>query len=483
MRSPRDETDYENIALGKPARKSSSTRWSPAEDAGAAVNGRMPEDFAFHTAVEDRPWWDVDLQRPCPLDRIVIHNRVDEAFRWRARSLKVEVSLDAREWTVVHAGICHFGSGEDDLPLVVPLRGHVCARHVRLSLCERQALHLAQVEIYGARADQRVAETFESFGFDWAANLRWASDLSSKPYRLKAARKAELDHPVIGLSLVRYCRFGNNLIQLANAVILARFMGLRYIRVFDIEGYRIRQPYTAEGITFLPPDASLPDGGGFLEGNFFYVDPFAVAFPPALAEERYRAIRNAVLPRMDFGAAPGPVHDRELAIHIRSGDIFAQKTPHPGYVQPPLAFYRVILDRLLSAGEIDSVCLVFEDRGNPCISALERHMTEVSIPFRLQSGTLAEDIATLTKARHLAFGNGSFGPAICALSRHVASVHCFGSAAGFLLPNVDTVIAASDAAGGYIRTGDWRRTPDQLKTMLDYPAENLRFQSARHAVG
>ena len=45
-----------NIALNKPAKQSSTSPWSRANDAQGAVNGVFSSKFGFHTNLEDNPW-------------------------------------------------------------------------------------------------------------------------------------------------------------------------------------------------------------------------------------------------------------------------------------------------------------------------------------------------------------------------------------------------------------------------------------------
>lgn len=137
-----------NLALGKPAQQSSLCEWSyflTAKGPGGAVNGAITGFFGFHTAEEDAPWWQVDLQDVHPLREVRIYNRGDSA-RERARTLKILASDDGAAWRLLHDqdGYTFGGGGR---PLRVMLPG-APARHVRLQLAEHTALHLDQVEIY-----------------------------------------------------------------------------------------------------------------------------------------------------------------------------------------------------------------------------------------------------------------------------------------------------------------------------------------------
>jgi hypothetical protein len=139
-----------NVALGKPAEQSSLSRWSQGV-ADDAVSGQFPSDFAFHTEIEENPWWQVDLGSVFPLEVIVVHNRVMTEFQNRAKTLKIEVADHRNDWMLVHTGFARFGGGGNGYPFEAWLGGKLSARYVRISLTERQYLHLAQVEVFARR--------------------------------------------------------------------------------------------------------------------------------------------------------------------------------------------------------------------------------------------------------------------------------------------------------------------------------------------
>jgi hypothetical protein len=119
-----------------------------ASDAAGGVDGVKGADFAFHTENEDRPWWQVDLGRSEPLDRVVLWNRCSPDSG-RARLLEVHLSDDGKAFEKVYAhdGTVFYGAS-DSKPLSVPLAGRK-ARFVRIQLAERNWLHLSEVEVFG----------------------------------------------------------------------------------------------------------------------------------------------------------------------------------------------------------------------------------------------------------------------------------------------------------------------------------------------
>ena len=106
-----------------------------------------------------------------------------------------------------------------------------------------------------------------------------------------------------------------------------------------------------------------------------------------------------------------------LAIHIRSGDVFVRR-PNPFYVQPPLSFYQLVIDDLLtSQHRVDRVCIVEKDRKNSCVDALIGNLKIKKIKPRIQNVTFEKDLRTLVNAKHLVFGIGIFGQAVTWLSK------------------------------------------------------------------
>jgi hypothetical protein len=135
-----------NIALGKPAKQSSTSQWSKPNDAQGAVNGIKTGDRGFHTDKEASPWWQVDLEDVYQLDRIVIYNR--ETHPERASNLSILVSQDERNWQTIHQNSQKFGGAITKTPLKVRADRQQ-ARYVRVQLNNFDYLHLDEVEIYG----------------------------------------------------------------------------------------------------------------------------------------------------------------------------------------------------------------------------------------------------------------------------------------------------------------------------------------------
>ena len=146
-----------NIARNKRATQSSISQWSrgstPEEDAGHAINGNPEKDYGFHTDFEPYPWWMVDLGSAAQVHFIRIYNRdfVSDSVQLRASPLLVEVSNEGEHWKPLfntRPGYL-FGGYSGGSPLLWSAKEPLEARFVRISIPRREALHLAEVEIYG----------------------------------------------------------------------------------------------------------------------------------------------------------------------------------------------------------------------------------------------------------------------------------------------------------------------------------------------
>ncbi|MBM4091548.1 MAG: hypothetical protein FJ276_19290, partial [Planctomycetes bacterium] len=123
-------------------------------DAAGAVDGVKDGKYAFHTGMDARPWWQVDLGSVQSIARIVVYNRLDYApGLHNADTLIVLTSDDGQTWTPRYDNQGrHFGgiSGAPPLDVTFP-DGAVEARFVRLQIPSAQPIffHLDEVEVFG----------------------------------------------------------------------------------------------------------------------------------------------------------------------------------------------------------------------------------------------------------------------------------------------------------------------------------------------
>ncbi|NQT52180.1 discoidin domain-containing protein, partial [bacterium] len=124
-----------------------------AQDASGGCDGVKNGRWGFHVASgETDPWWQVDLGRDYPLDRVVIYNRIDGGSAARTRSIRLLVAPAGKpaafRQVYQHDGK-PFGGVKPNNPLVVKLKDKaVTARIVRLQIPGRCSFALDEVEVY-----------------------------------------------------------------------------------------------------------------------------------------------------------------------------------------------------------------------------------------------------------------------------------------------------------------------------------------------
>jgi hypothetical protein len=172
-----------NVALNKPSQQSSVSAWSKTNDAQGGNDGIKNGSFGFHTSLEPKPWWQVDLQQMIPLNEIRVFNRLDVSPE-RSRTIQVLLSADALNWTLAFANPGTTFGGIDGKPLVVGL-GSVQARYVRLQLNESNYLHLDEVEVYSTNtvppvpAAPVISNVRSSNVTPSSATITWTTDTAS----------------------------------------------------------------------------------------------------------------------------------------------------------------------------------------------------------------------------------------------------------------------------------------------------------------
>lgn len=147
-----------------------------------------------------------------------------------------------------------------------------------------------------------------------------------------------------------------------------------------------------------------------------------------------------------------------LVIHIRSGDIF-DSCIHPGFAQPPLAWYQTCILLHKSRYPDMSVVLVSQDRANPCVNATIDFSREQNISLHFQSGELNEDYAYLMGASALMMAEGTFAAPALDLNDSLKILYRFSF--DYCPPEQ------------YFRPGQWANTEEQLRMMVNLPRESL----------
>lgn len=281
------------------------------------------------------------------------------------------------------------------------------------------------------------------------------------------------EFPVSALYVVKAKRFANSLIQLSNVVQIAKRLKIPLIILNDFWYLPKKQFRLERGLAVLNLEggSKIDVGGQILAGHFFRKDSISSLLPER-RESAYKTV-SLFLRHLELRPSGSSLSEDELVIHIRSGDVFREFGDifPTSYGQPPLAFYTLVL----KLKKWRKVYLVYEDRANPVIPALEAHLEREGIPFQIQKGTLREDMEFLLRAKVLVAGRGTFMSGIVSLSPNVQMVYSFENSFSTWGKPIGK-IEISDKSGIYRETNlgyNWKNSPLQNELMVSYPENSL----------
>lgn len=378
--------------------------------------------------------------------------------------------------------------------LVLDLDQEVLAGMLRTTLDEltttREALTRERRKAEKIKADlgerprsstltQRWAEWWLALHYNWDLKvLRGDSPVTSGDegaYRINDPQHFlfQLRPKIEALRVDTWGRFGNSVKQLVNVFYVAEKYGARSI--YFAEPHQFFAGGRAGNLELVWEDRKPACAVPSIEGSFFHLKAFSLKqTAPDMARILVTFVRPLIAARI---REPDPrVGEDDLILHFRSGDVFRTPELAPSHGQPPISYYLSAIEREQPA----RVWLVFEDRGNPCVDAIEAALRSRGIEVMMQSGTLAEDLRILMSARRLVAGRGTFAYWVAHLSerlRRVYILHKAGRMRTLRELGVEVIIA-EDRDGEFQRSllnKNWTGSPAQRALMLSYPPEKLRF--------
>jgi hypothetical protein len=284
------------------------------------------------------------------------------------------------------------------------------------------------------------------------------------------------DAPVVqqihALVIPKRKRFGNALLQLADAYNIAR--GLGVYKIYH-RGYSfLNDVANVGGITFVKGVPKTEEN--YLIGDFYQNHALLDVCTDNL--DRWEIV-HAMAGYMTLSLVTqtdDSLYEPTLYIHLRSGDIFKKTPPHRDYGQPPLAFYT----KIIRSQPWGKVHLVFEDQFNPVIAALQRFLSESGIPYETHSGDIHHDVEVLLRAKNLVIARGTFIYPILCISKYIDQVFYFEVDEHSLWGLQNSPIhfhKCTDLGETYRATilMEWKNNAEQNALMLDYPESQINI--------
>jgi len=280
------------------------------------------------------------------------------------------------------------------------------------------------------------------------------------------------NHGVDAVLIEGFGRLGNSVIQVLNALALAKNFGVNIILFHRFDLIDNATLALGAGVTLQRTSLFRKRGS---------VRPLVVWRTAAMRRTEIllkpcspeAATARAALSGALAGAQSRGQEPRDtLTVHIRSGDVFGP-APHPGYGQPPLAFYT----RVISHHAWKSVAVISEDLGNPVSDAVKRWCENEGIPVTQQCLDLPETIERLASAHAVAAGRGTFVPALVYLFPGERELYLFEPSDEPLLcdPSI-TLYEVRDSEGHYVKkilNNNWHNNRAQRTMMLEYAISSL----------
>lgn len=270
-------------------------------------------------------------------------------------------------------------------------------------------------------------------------------------------------------------RFGNNFKQIIHAILVAKTLGINKIYMPDFDLFSEAENQAGSDIRIIKYHDRKEIRDVSLYGTFFYHQSLGNLI-------RSNASSNQIIVNQYISPIFKPLtkvsHNpaNHIAIHVRSGDLFDKKNPHPRYPQPPLAFYIKVIEHFMGMHDDIVVSLVYQDKGNPVIERLQNYVSANGIVTHEYSGNLSDDLTTLLSHQALVFGRGTFGKAVASLAPYLKTIYFPWTDSDFRhVCNARKIngYMVNEIDDKYIKIGQWKNSREQRDLMVEYPIANL----------
>lgn len=332
------------------ATQSSLSKWSKPNDAQRAVNGVKSADFAFHTDIEDNPWWQIEFTDPELISYIIINNRKKEPYDEVAVNIRVTGITDTDDEVIIHTGNLFFKALPDSLPLILPLGSKFSLKKIIISLEKRGFLHLSSIYILQEERFRKVKK--ERFLFVSNRNDGLGERLRALLTSMVLARKYNADftfswhdslgendfhaiesaHEIFGDNFIKKYLQPVQAINNFNLVPIRQVWELNEVILNVFDGILVQNhPHILEQVKFKPFS--------------FEEDEYGAAFSEIEFSKKINKVKNFVNEII--------IDRKTIAIHFRSGDI----------VYGDYRFTNIYYNKIIPIYAIDSLISLYKSKG------------------------------------------------------------------------------------------------------------------------
>lgn len=255
---------------------------------------------------------------------------------------------------------------------------------------------------------------------------------------------------------------GNNLIQLSNALNIAiETKSKLFLPKHDI----------IKSTNFDFTDPKNNNCNKEIKGIFYYSFQCFVYSLDGKDVERRKIYQEYVLPLLPQ-VEIDEVGPKTLVLNIRSGtDIFrADPPPSPQYVQPPLSYYKHIIE---NGNYKDILIVTNKDRKNPCVEKLLSWNKNI----RIMESSPIRDMSAVLKARYLVIGLTTFSIQLALMSQNLKKLYQPHFIKLYSQPHfingVKDYSIYNYKFNNYINPGEWHCTKEQLNMMINHHIQDV----------
>ena len=157
----------------------------------------------------------------------------------------------------------------------------------------------------------------------------------------------------------------------------------------------------------------------------------------------------------------------DLYINIRSGDVFVKKI-NPNYSQPPLCFYRKIIEE----NEFNRVFILSNGHENPCVDALIKLYPNITFIH----GSVIFDISVIVNAYNLVMPVSTFPLTLIRLNFNLRNLYIY-ELVKYYLSNVNYKIHIMKPSLFYSNKmyRKWEKSKEQLDLMINENCSDSDF--------
>ena len=245
-------------------------------------------------------------------------------------------------------------------------------------------------------------------------------------------------------------RTGNNILQLIRAIHYA-ILNNHNIIIFENHNLLLSNKIKLQNIEY--------ENKSQINDTFFNLNKYNIVDPEPYLMKKY--FQKYIKPIFKIKLNENNniiVNDKIVYIHFRGGDIFSNN-PHNAYVQPPLSYYKNIINNY------DNAILVCEDKKNPCIDDLLKQQN-----IEYTSNTVEKDLSILSNVSNLVIGFGTFGFLLYLMNQKLKNLYIPDFFVNELPKGSwgNNIKVHIIELPNYIKVGEWKNSNEQQKFMLEY---------------